>query len=192
MANMDQFISFVIAHEAGGVKKKLETNCEFFERTRSKGWSDKKSDRGGKTQTGVTLNTYRYYCKIKGISEPTGDNLKQIPYATWKDILKTLFWDKWKADQIVNDSVATICVDWVWASGTGTIAKVQKLIGATPDGIVGPKTIALINSKAQLSLFAQIKERRKKFLESIVKNDASQQVNLKGWMNRLNHIEYSE
>jgi len=192
MANIDKFITFVIAHEAGGIKKSLETNMEFFERTRARGWSDKKSDRGGKTQTGLTLATYAAWCKRHGISEPTGDNLAHIPYKTWKEILKELFWDKWKADSISNDSIALMVVDWVWASGPGTIAKVQKLIGTTADGVVGPNTINTLNSKQQITLFSALKQRRVNFLEAIVKNDPGQKVNLKGWMNRLNAITYEE
>jgi hypothetical protein len=34
--------------------------------------------------------------------------------------LKSLYWDKWKADQIKSQSVANILVDWVWASGIQT------------------------------------------------------------------------
>lgn len=192
MAGINNFIAFVIAHEAGGTKAANETNAQFFERTRAKGWSDKASDRGGKTQTGVTLTTYKSYCKTKGLREPTADDLRGITYDTWKDLLKTLFWDKWQADKILNDSIAVLLVDWVWASGPSTIAKVQKLIGTTPDGIVGPKTLTAINTAPQISLFGKIKERRVRFIESIIKNDPSQKVNYRGWMNRLNHIKYEE
>jgi hypothetical protein len=28
-----------------------------------------------------------------------------------------MYWDKWKADKIENQSIANLLVDWVWTSG---------------------------------------------------------------------------
>ena len=55
---------------------------------------------------GVTIATYKVYRKRKGLSEPTVDDLKHLSNNEWIDILKSLYWDKWKADQIKSQSVA--------------------------------------------------------------------------------------
>jgi lysozyme family protein len=74
-------------------------------------------------------------------------------------------------------------------SGARTaIKKVQKLLGVTADGIVGPKTLAAINGHSGDALFGQIKELRKKFYYGIVKQDPTQQIFLKGWLNRLEDL----
>ena len=81
------------------------------------GFVDDPDDLGGATNMGVTIATYKVYRKRKGLSEPTVDDLKHLSNNEWIDILKSLYWDKWKADQIKSQSVANILVDWVWASG---------------------------------------------------------------------------
>lgn len=80
------------------------------------GFVDDPDDLGGATNMGVTIATYKVYRKRKGLSEPTVDDLKHLSNNEWIDILKSLYWDKWKADQIKSQSVANILVDWVWAS----------------------------------------------------------------------------
>ena len=84
------------------------------------GFVDDPDDLGGATNMGVTIATYKVYRKRKGLSEPTEDDLKHLSNNEWIDILKSLYWDKWKADQIKSQSVANILVDWVWASGIQT------------------------------------------------------------------------
>lgn len=84
------------------------------------GFVDDPDDLGGATNMGVTIATYKVYRKRKGLSEPTVDDLKHLSNNEWIYILKSLYWDKWKADQIKSQSVANILVDWVWASGIQT------------------------------------------------------------------------
>ena len=150
------------------------------------GYSDNPNDRGGATNSGVTLAVYQsVYGKNK-----TKNDLKKMTDEQWDYIFTKLFWNKWKADEIKNQSIANILVDWVWMSGYGTIKKIQSLFGLTADGIVGNKTILYINSHDQEEVFNKIWNRRKSFYESLVKNNPSQKVFLKGWMNRLNTFKF--
>ena len=150
------------------------------------GYSDNPNDRGGATNSGVTLAVYQ---SVYGKSK-TKNDLKKMTNEQWNYIFTKLYWNKWKADEIKNQSIANILVDWVWMSGTGTIKKIQSLFGLTADGIVGNKTISYINSHDQEVVFNKIWNRRKSFYESLVKNNPSQKVFLKGWMNRLNTYTY--
>ena len=104
------------------------------------GFVDDPDDLGGATNMGVTIATYKVYRKRKGLSEPTVDDLKHLSNNEWIDILKSLYWDKWKADQIKSQSVANILVDWVWASG------IQTWLDAT----VSITSISKNNDKANL------------------------------------------
>lgn len=190
MADFEKLIPHIIKWEAGVVQKQGETPEALFERARKKGWANDPNDLGGATQTGVTIGAYRAWCRKHNISEPTVQNLKQIPYATWLAILKENYWDRWKADQIVSQPIANMLVDWTWGSGVHGVKKPQEVLGVVPDGMVGPKTLAAVNSAGPVTLFHKLKARRIKFYEDIVKSRPSQKKWLNGWLNRVNDLKY--
>ena len=64
------------------------------------------------------------------------------------------------------------------------------ILGVSVDGIVGEKTLAAINGRNARELFADIKRARISFIEGIIKRDPSQMVFKKGWLSRLNCINY--
>ena len=101
-----------------------------------------------------------------------------------------MYWDRRKADEIKSQSVADILVDWVWASGAHGIKIPQRLLGVTVDGIVGPKTIAAVNSRNPRELFDQIKIARFDFIEDICRKRPANNKFKRGWMNRINNISY--
>lgn len=155
------------------------------------GFVNDPDDLGGATNKGVTIGTYEAYCQKKGYPKPTIERLKNISDEQWKDILKTLYWDKWQADNINNQSIANMLVDWIWASGAYGIKIPQKILGVAIDGIVGPKTIAAINSYPdQKELFDKIKQERIYFIERIVTNRPTNKKFKRGWLNRLNDIKF--
>lgn len=143
-------------------------------------------DKGGPTNCGVTLNTYRDHFG----QHKTVDDLKRISYDEWKKIMKTGYWDKCKADRIDSQAVAEILVDWCINSGLVGLRRVQELVGCKPDGIAGPITLSLINSSDPKELHNRIFNARKQFYVNIIKRNPSQKVFMNGWMNRLSHFEY--
>ena len=122
-----------------------------------------KDDLGGSTNMGVTLATYRY---VFGIKKTTKD-LKRMTRVQWGVIFKKFYWDKWKADDIKDQNVANILVDWIWCSGSYGIKIPQRVLGVSVDGIVGSKTIAAINARDGRELFDTIKQERKDFIDRI-------------------------
>ena len=150
------------------------------------GFVDDPDDLGGATNMGVTIATYKVYRKRKGLSEPTVDDLKHLSNNEWIDILKSLYWDKWKADQIKSQSVANILVDWVWASGNYGIKIPQQLLNVKVDGIVGPKTLEAVNSRNPRELFDLIKIARFDFIEDICRKRPANNKFKRGWLNRIN------
>ena len=150
------------------------------------GWADDPTDNGGATMKGITLSSFTGYRKSKGMPPPTKTDLKLITETEWGAIFKTLYWDKWRADEILNQSVANILVDWVWGSGMWGIKIPQRIMGLKEDGIVGNITVTRLNSLPQAKIFEQIKAERVKFLFDIVKRDPKQNRFLPGWLNRLN------
>lgn len=145
-------------------------------------------DRGGATNKGVTIGTFQSF-----YPGATVENLKRITDDQWLTIFKGGYWNPWQADQIKNQAVANIVVDWAWASGARTaIRKVQELLGVSVDGLVGNETLSAINSQDAEELFDRIKVARYDFVDAIVKRDPSQKRFINGWKNRINSIKYEK
>ena len=170
MASSSKLVPFILQWEGGFVNDPL--------------------DLGGATNKGITIGTFTEYKKRKGLKAPTVQDLKNISNEDWHEVFKGQYWDRWKADEIKNQSVANILVDWVWASGSHGIKRPQRLLGVTADGVVGSKTIAALNAKDPAELFKMIKADRIKFIDEICEKRPANNRFKKGWLNRINAIKY--
>ena len=104
--------------------------------------------------------------------------------------MKSMYWDKWQADKINNQSIANVLVDWVWASGMYGIKIPQRLLKLQDDGIVGPKTLNAVNSFNQETLFNLIQAARRAYIEDIIRRRPANAKFRTGWLNRINSFEY--
>lgn len=172
MANIDKLAPFILRWEGGFVNDPV--------------------DKGGATNMGVTIGTWRSVGYDKdGDGDIDVDDLHLLDKEdVIERVLRPHYWNRWRADEILNQSVANILVDWVWASGTHGIKRPQRILGVTPDGIVGPKTLAAVNSMDPMELHFRIKNDRIKFIDEICRRDPSQERFRKGWMNRINALVY--
>lgn len=150
------------------------------------GYVNDKDDLGGATNKGVTLATFR---SVYGQNKTAGD-LRNMTDQQWETIFKKHFWDKWRADEIEDQSVANILVDWLWASGAYGIKIPQRVLGVTVDGIVGAKTLAAVNGKDGKSLFNEIRRERIDFIDRICTSRPQNKKYRKGWLNRINSLKY--
>ena len=172
MANIDKLASFILRWEGDFVNDPV--------------------DKGGATNMGVTIGTWR---SVGYDKDGDGDiDVEDLHLLDKEDVIERVlrphYWNRWRADEILNQSVANILVDWVWASGTHGIKRPQRILGVTPDGIVGPKTLAAVNSMDPMELHFRIKNDRIKFIDEICQRDPSQERFRKGWMNRINALVY--
>lgn len=150
------------------------------------GYINDQADLGKQTNKGVTLSTYRsVFGKNKTVSD-----LKKITDEQWEFIFKKFYWDKWKADDINDQNVANILVDWLWCSGSYGIKIPQRVLGVSVDGIVGSKTIAAINARDGRELFDTIKQERKDYIDRICQTRPQNIKFKKGWLNRINSLAY--
>ncbi len=185
MANFENIIPFIFHFAAGLNPQDITLPLHRqFEIARKTGWSDDPDDAGGATMIDVTLKTYTAYRRKQGIRVTTKTDLLNITFEEWKDILKTCYWDLWRADEINAQGVAHLLVDWVWASGPKTIRTAQKIIGVKADGIVGPLTLTAINRQNSRQLFSKLYEARKQYY----RNCKGAWKYLRGWLRRLDAI----
>lgn len=142
-------------------------------------------DRGGATNKGVTITTFR---KVYGQNKTVND-LKRMTDEEWLYIFKRYYWNKWKAEQINSQSIANLLVDWFWTSGNYGIKIPQYILRLKVDGIVGPKTLSAINNcPNEKELFTRLWNEREEFFKRIA--NGTQRKFLNGWLNRLNGIRY--
>lgn len=149
------------------------------------GYVNNPNDKGGPTNKGVTLATFRRYAG----DNMTVQDLREISDKQWYDIFKKYYWNVCMADKIVSQAVANAIVDWAYNSGPKTsISTTQRIVGVESDGIVGPITIAAINEMASGKLFNSIQTERILFINKIIKNNPSQKIFYNGWMNRIRSL----
>lgn len=148
------------------------------------GWANSPSDKGGCTMSGITIGTFReYYGKDK-----TCGDLKNLTEQQWDYIFTKGWWNPLKLDQVKNGSIAILIADMAFMSGTKTaIKKIQGCLGASVDGIIGPKTLALINAPDTKATFYKLWGMRYEWLCRIAYGN-----NLAGWLNRLRSTKYVE
>lgn len=145
-------------------------------------------DRGGATNMGITIGTWKTYGYDK---DKDGDidvaDLKRMSIEDWDNIFKRQYWDRWKADQIKHKEVAYMLVDWVWCSGVYGVKIPQRVLGVTTDGFVGNNTLIALNNKGK-DFARELGRQRIAYLYRITNSDKTQKKYINGWCNRVNDL----
>ena len=149
------------------------------------GFCNVKGDKGGATNKGITIETYR---SVFG-SERTVEDLKTITDIEWLHIYGKFYWNKCNGDRIKSQSIANLIVDWYWNSGSYGIRIPQSILGLKIDGVLGDKTLSAINNYTnQKELFEKLWHSREDFFKRI--GIGEKRKFLIGWLRRLNGIQY--
>ena len=150
------------------------------------GYSDHPSDKGGKTNKGITQSVYDGYRSEKDL--PT-QSVEFIQDKEVSAIYYNKYWLKASCEKLPQ-RLAIVHFDTAVNSGVSrAIRFLQKSAGTTDDGVIGPATLSAVSSKDENYLIAKFIDKRSDFIVDIVLNNSSQIVFLKGWMRRIRNLE---
>lgn len=155
------------------------------------GVSNNAADRGGLTYKGITYTTYNALCKIVLKKDPNKEHFLSLTDEEVGLFVK-YYWDKsTNNNQIASQKIAEAITSWAWGSGKLGLMWYQQMLNKefncklVDDGVIGRASIEAINSIDADDLFQMsIKYRYNRF-HQICKQNSSQKVFLKGWLNRL-------
>ena len=136
-------------------------------------------DRGGMTYAGIARNMNPDWAGWEFI-----DQKQDVPANLVRDFYRKRFWDDMKGDQINNQRIASAIFNFYVNTGRPAKVLAQVVVGATPDGAFGPKTIDAINAadpEKFILAYALAKIAR---YRDIVQRDRTQIKFLLGWLNR--------
>jgi len=156
------------------------------------GFSNDPVDRGGPTNKGITISTWKQVGYDKdGDKDIDTEDLLLMSSEDATRILRLFYWNRWRADEILNQSIAEILVDWVWCSGKWGIIIPQRILEVEDDGIVGRCTLAAVNQSDAKGLHVLIYKHRLDFIQRIIQRDPTQKRFERGWIRRLNDFTFT-
>lgn len=141
--NFDQALEWLLNHEGGFVNHP--------------------QDPGGMTNLGVTKKVYEQWLG-RDVTESEMRDLKPSDVAP---LYKKKYWNRIKCDQLPQ-GVDVFCFDWCVNSGPKRPAQaLQRIIGATADGVIGPKSLQAVSDFDEHEVLEKMHESRQKFYESL-------------------------
>ena len=141
--NFDKCLEMLLSHEGGFVNHP--------------------EDPGGITNLGVTKKVYDEWTG----RESTEQEMRDLTPDDVAPIYKKNYWDRVKGDSLPS-GLDWACFDWAVNSGSGRPAKaVQRAVGATADGAIGPATLGLIMEKDPKFIIEYVHDVRQDFYKSL-------------------------
>lgn len=148
-------------------------------------------DHAGPTNFGVTQDTYDNWRKKQGL--PTKP-VRAIDTQEAKQLYKQEYFDKPGFSKLPAN-VAGVLFDYGVNAGTPRAAMaLQKAVGASPDGVIGPKTLNKVNDfvskNGEQPLLQKIVDQRSQHIDTLIKkNPAKYKKFENGWKNRIKAIK---
>ena len=139
-------------------------------------------DLGGQTYAGIARNPNPHWEGWELI-----DKGETPPKEIVRSFYKANFWDKVRGDELPA-GIDYLIYDFAVNAGVGRAVKtLQSAVGTNPDGVIGPATLAAVKSSTDLvEKFSNAKEA---FYKGIVERKPDQARFIKGWLNRVEHVQ---
>lgn len=171
------------------------------------GYVNNPADKGGETYAGIARNfnpTWGGWAFIDFYKRNEGAGKQLYPCVNkscaffnkkWPDIqylVEQFYEDRFNKNrfgEINSQKVANLLFDYHVHSQSIAIKAIQRLVGATPDGVMGTQTLAAINRANADSLFAALLTERKAFLEKVIISNAGYEQFRVGFQKRLAQFE---
>jgi len=140
-----------------------------------------KDDRGGATYAGIARAFHPNWQGWRFIDQgetPPADLVRQF--------YRSQFWHPLRLDEVTHQEVAANIFDFGVNAGISTAAKLAQLVvGATPDGKIGAKTLQALNGIDPDLFVARYALAKIARYRDIVTGNRTQQRFLVGWINRV-------
>lgn len=156
---------------------------------REGGYSDRKADRGGCTNMGVTAVTLGAWRKLG--RRATCAEVKALTEAEAREIYRQQYITGPRFDRVPSERLRALLVDWGVHSGPATaIKELQSVLGVRADGVIGPKTTEAMSRLTGGAAYEDVVYRavvraRGHYLAALLQRDKTQLVFAAGWINRL-------
>ena len=164
---------------------------ELSEILKREGWptyTDHPDDRGGPTKGGITLITLRSW---RGQTLLGEKSLKELKHSEAISILYKRYVECNGIDKLPNNPLKYQVIDNAVLSGPYlSVIDLQRTVGSSDDGIIGPQTLESIDKYGDESASRHLAVERSLRLARFVKSHPDQLIFLVGWLRRsLGFIE---
>ena len=137
--------------------------------------------REGSTMLGVTQYNWENWIG----HEVTQEQMKKLTPEDVKPFYKKKFWDVCRCDDMPS-GIDYLVFDFAVNAGCGGSAKIlQKAVGVTPDGGIGPMTLAAVNAIPEAELIEKFSEAKEAFYRSL----DNFPVYGNGWLSRVAQVK---
>lgn len=149
------------------------------------GFANDPDDAGGATMQGITQGTLGTY-----LGRPASiDEVKHISAETVAGIYRKMYWGVIRGDSITSQDIATDLLDMAVLMGPAQAIKLaQSAVGASTDGMMGPKTLAALNATPQPTFSNRFYRACVQTFVAITVRKPSQLKFLPGWITRVDTL----
>ena len=141
------------------------------------GYVNHPKDPGGETNLGVTKKVYQEHGGTKDMKDLTIEDVEPI--------YRKNYWDKCRCDDL--PSGLDLCVfDFAVNAGPGRAAKfLQRMIGTTVDGGIGPMTLAKVNEYVKENTIEETVEKYQSMRQEYYESLSTFETFGRGWTRRV-------
>jgi len=155
------------------------------------GLSNHSSDPGGITKYGISLRFLKSNkIDINKDGKIDANDIINLTIDEASIIYKEYFWNKMKLDYIDNELLKLHLFDMGVNAGTKTAIKLlQRIVGASQDGVLGNMTASKVTSYIR-DIVEDYSTARKDYYSYIISKNPKLSVFRKGWFRRVNTTKF--